>query len=70
MRLAATPPLRSRLLPPAGMVLEATDLTAAILGESGIGNLLATVKLMLLPLEDPGRVHEVHILQQHEPDET
>jgi hypothetical protein len=52
------------------MVLEATDLTAAILGESGIGNLLATVKLMLLPLEDPGRVHEVHILQQHEPDET
>lgn len=43
------------------MILEATHLTAAILGETGMGNLLATVKLMLLPLEDHGGVREPYV---------
>jgi hypothetical protein len=69
MRLVAKLLSQLRLPPQAGAILEATDLTAAILGETGMGKLLVTVKPLLHVLEDPGSWHEAHV-QEHESDET
>ena len=67
MRLAATPPLQSRLRPRAGMSLAGMDLTAAAMLEgTGVRSLLPMVMLLLRRPEGPGGAHEPLDRQRYE----
>jgi hypothetical protein len=70
MRLAATPPLRSRLRPRAGTSLADMDPTAAAMLEgTGVRSLLPMVMLLPLLPEGPGGAHEPLDQQRYESDE-